>query len=112
MLPQLSSQALASAYGPVQKARIIEAWIAVKLAEVLDLDPKDIDFRQPFASFGLGSMQQIAIAGELEEWLGRRLSPTVFWDYPNIQALTSHLVDADQSPGSGTEIDSDGSQGD
>ncbi len=43
-------------------------------------------------SIGLDSVHAIAISGDLSEWLGRSLPPTLFYDYPTMGQLVSHLV--------------------
>ncbi len=72
-------------------ARDIEGWIAAYLARILEVDPREIDRRRPFAEYGLDSLSAVTLSGELEEWLGRELSPTLAWDYPTIDALARHL---------------------
>ena len=51
-----------------------------------------IDPREPFTYYGLDSVQAVGLTGDLEIWLGRRLSPTLAWDYPNIESLARHLA--------------------
>ncbi len=74
------------------QTREIEQWLVHHLAELLGANPQEIDIRQPFISFGLDSAQAVGLAGDLEEWLGRELSPTLIWDYPTIEALARHLA--------------------
>ncbi len=69
----------------------IEHWLVNHLAEALGVKTNQIDSRQPFSTYGLDSAQAIGMVGELEVWLDRSLSPTVIWDYPNIEALAIHL---------------------
>ena len=63
---------------------------------------QEIDIRDPFAAFGLVSREVVELTAELEDWLGRRLSPSLLYDYPSIEDLTQHLItqpgggDADQ----------------
>ena len=71
----------------------IAAWLAAKVAAPLGMRPADVDPRRPFASFGLGSLQAVRLAADLEEWLGRRLSPTLAYDHPTIDALARFLAD-------------------
>src|SRR5262249_10726645 len=44
-----------------------------------------------FADYGLGSKDAVLLVGELEQWLACRVSPTLLYRYPNIDALASHL---------------------
>jgi len=70
----------------------IEQWLTGQLAELLGVQPEAIDTRQPFVSFGLDSAQAVGLAGDLEDFLGEPLPPTIIWDYPTIEALAAHLA--------------------
>ncbi|MFI5293132.1 MAG: beta-ketoacyl synthase N-terminal-like domain-containing protein, partial [Candidatus Limnocylindrales bacterium] len=61
------------------------------LAEVLQVESRTIDVREPFARYGLTSVEAVGLSGDLEMWLGRRLSPTLAYDYPSIEALARRL---------------------
>jgi len=73
-------------------AEIIQAWLVSKLSERLGIESHEIDIREPFASYGLGSTEAVSLAGELAEWLGRKLSPALVYEYPTIEALARHLA--------------------
>jgi len=70
----------------------IQAWLAQKIAEILQLSPEQIDFKQPLAVYGLSSVKAASIAAELEKWLGMTVAPTIVYDYPTIQALSDYLA--------------------
>jgi acyl-CoA synthetase (AMP-forming)/AMP-acid ligase II/acyl carrier protein len=74
-----------------QKAEAIRDWLVSKITEQLKINPHDIDVRQPFDSYGLDSVAAVNLSGQLEEWLGYRLSPTLLYEYPTIEALSQHL---------------------
>lgn len=74
------------------KAETIQGWLIDKLAEVLEIEPSQIDIRQDFEDYGLESAEAINLSGDLEEYLGCRLPPTLLWDYPNIEALAQYLA--------------------
>jgi amino acid adenylation domain-containing protein len=71
----------------------IAAWLAAKIAAPLGMRPAEVDLRRPLASFGIGSLQAVRLAADLEEWLGRKLSPTLAYDHPTIDALARFLSD-------------------
>ncbi len=73
------------------KSAEVAAWLAGKMAAHLGIAPGRVDHRATFASFGLGSLQAVALAGELETWLGRSLAPTLAYEYPTIEALAAYL---------------------
>src|SRR3984957_19359350 len=68
-------------------AEIISAWIVARLSELLAIEPHEIDVREPFASYGLGSAELVSLSRELAEWLGRQLSPDLAYECPTIEGL-------------------------
>lgn len=75
---------------PTQEA--IKTWLVSHLAMYLKIPPHEMDIREPFATYGLDSSVAVSTTGELAEWLGLSLEPTLFWEYPSIEALAEHLV--------------------
>ncbi|HUY99683.1 MAG TPA: type I polyketide synthase, partial [Thermomicrobiaceae bacterium] len=73
-------------------AGVIQAWLVSKLSERLGIESCEIDIREPFASYGLGSTEAVTLAGELADWLGGNLSPALVYEYPTIEALARHLA--------------------
>ena len=80
-------------------------WLVNRIAEATDATPNDIELDRPFTDFGLDSRTAVALSSELEQILGRELSPTLIWDYPTIQAVTRYLLSTEGSAteGSATE---------
>jgi acyl-CoA synthetase (AMP-forming)/AMP-acid ligase II/acyl carrier protein len=67
-------------------------WLTEELARYLKVSSDEIDVSQPFAYYGLDSSVALSMTGELAEWLGREeLDPTLFWEYPSIEALSNYL---------------------
>jgi amino acid adenylation domain-containing protein len=79
-------------HGPTMQA--IQAWLVSDLARRLNVPPEEIDIREPFSRYGLDSIGAVGLSGDLEKWLGRRLDPTLAWDYPSVDALAAHLSGA------------------
>ena len=75
---------------PSQEA--IEGWLIDKVAESLQIEPHEIDIDREFSDYGLDSVEAINVSGELENYLGCRLSPTLLWDYQNIASLAEYLA--------------------
>jgi myxalamid-type polyketide synthase MxaE and MxaD len=69
----------------------IQQWLIQRLADFTHTSPDKIGIREPFSHLGLSSLDIVSLSGELEEYLGRRLSPTLAYDYPDILALAEHL---------------------
>src|ERR1700735_2705589 len=77
--------------GP-RSANEIELWILSKIAELTGEQPGTYGPGTEFADVGLSSMDAVVLTGELQDDLGRPLSPTLAWDYPNPRALAQHLA--------------------
>ena len=77
---------------PASKAEAIQGWLIDKLAEVLEIEPNQIDVQQDFEEYGLDSAEAINLSGALEDYLSCRLPPTLLWDYQNIEALAQYLA--------------------
>ena len=73
--------------------REIQNWIVNYLAEILELKPDSIDVKIPFDRYGLDSTAAIGMTGELEDWLGTEIDPTLLYDYPSVEDLAGHLVE-------------------
>jgi len=70
----------------------IRTWLISRIAERTGTEPQEIGVWEPFTVFGLVSKDAVGIAAELEDWLGRRFSPNLLYDYPSIGVLTQHLT--------------------
>jgi polyketide synthase 12 len=77
--------------GPTPPSDAVQAWLVTKLSGYMHIPPQDIDVRKSFSEFGLSSVQAVTLSGELEEWLKCRLSPTLIFEYPTIEALAAYL---------------------
>ncbi len=70
----------------------LRAFLLDRVAEELGLCVDDIDPAAPLSQYGMDSAVAVGLSGDLAEWLGRRLEPTLLFDHPTIDALTLHLV--------------------
>ncbi|MEX2631547.1 MAG: PfaD family polyunsaturated fatty acid/polyketide biosynthesis protein [Tistlia sp.] len=75
-------------------AEAVEAWLVAELAAQLAVPEEEVDPRRSFESYALDSVKALAVMARLEQWLGRRLSPTLVWNYPTIEALAERLGEA------------------
>ncbi|MDB9369216.1 beta-ketoacyl synthase N-terminal-like domain-containing protein [Nodularia spumigena CS-586/05] len=88
-----------------EKVATLQTWLVSKIADRLQINPRAIDIQAPFVSYGLDSVATVRLTGELEDWLGERVSPTLVYDYPNIATLVSHLSQVLNGNGSDLKID-------
>ncbi|MFN8433384.1 MAG: amino acid adenylation domain-containing protein [Anaerolineales bacterium] len=82
---------------PGLNSSVLQTWLVTRIASMLEMDVTSIDPRQPFTYYGLGSVQAVSLTGDLEDFLGRKLAPTLAWDYPTIELLANHLASDSQS---------------
>ena len=67
-------------------------WIGNWIGRELKLEPSQISPDKVFVSYGMDSVHAMMLVGDLEEHLGRRLSPTLAWDHPTPAALAKFLA--------------------
>lgn len=93
-MPTIAQNAQSDAH-PASKqfppAAEIQAWVVSYLAELLDVDADEVDVKIPFDRYGLDSSAAVGLTGELEDWLGHDIDPTLLYDYPTIEGLVQHL---------------------
>lgn len=70
----------------------IQQWLITTVAKALKADVGEIDVDVSFDRYGLDSSETVEIVGDLADWLGRELSPTLLYDYPTIKSLSVHLA--------------------
>jgi acyl transferase domain-containing protein/acyl-CoA synthetase (AMP-forming)/AMP-acid ligase II/acyl carrier protein len=80
-------------HAPSPGARAIEAWLVARLAEITKIPAREIDRRVAFAAYGLDSVASVSLSGELGEWLGRPLEPTLLYEHPSIGRLAVFLAE-------------------
>ncbi len=74
----------------------IEQWIVERIRS--RLGDEEIDVDAPLMGYGLDSMQVVALATELEEYLGFRFNENPLLDHPTIDALSQHLARVSHQP--------------
>jgi acyl carrier protein len=75
------------------KAELAE-WISAWIVRELKLDPARLDRDATFVRYGMDSVRAMMLVGDLEDHLTRRLSPTLAWDHPTLNALAGHLAES------------------
>ncbi len=82
--------AAADTAGPARSAT--EEWLLDYIARATGVERRQIAADQPFARYGLSSLQAVEMVAAIEERLGRALPQTVVWTYPTAQALARYLA--------------------
>ena len=82
-----------------RSTEVILDWLTERLAHSTGIDPAEVDPREPFTSYGLSSSGAVELSGDLEDWLGRELSPTLVYEYPTPEILAEYLSSGESRPG-------------
>ncbi|ACC81784.1 acyl carrier protein [Nostoc punctiforme] len=69
----------------------VQDWILLYIANLLELETEEIDITVPFSTYGLDSSVAVGLTGDLADWLGLDLDPTLLYDYPTIESLVQYL---------------------
>lgn len=70
----------------------VETWLRERIAKEIKISPQAVPVNVPFTNFGLDSIMIVTLAVDLETWLDISLDPTIFWQFPSIDALTKWLI--------------------
>lgn len=81
-----------SAEAPAPSRSSIEGWLIDWIAKELGMQPAEIETSKSLLDYSLSSVTAMMLVGDLEEWLGLTLPPTLVWDYPSIAAIADYLV--------------------
>ncbi|MEX3504332.1 polyketide synthase Pks13 [Corynebacterium sp. LK2510] len=67
-------------------------WLQKWVAQAVGSDVAEVEPTKPLETFGLSSRDAVIMTGELENLLGKRVDPTIAYQYPTIAALASALT--------------------
>jgi acyl carrier protein len=71
----------------------IQAWIVDRVSRLTELPPEQVDVRAPIIRHGLDSVALVALATDLEKWLGYRFRENPLDAHPTIEALAGFLAE-------------------
>ncbi|BAU88120.1 hypothetical protein SLA_7254 [Streptomyces laurentii] len=89
---QRASTEQQTAAQPAPGSSDIERWLREALAVAAERPVEAVDPDMPFADYGLRSIELVAMLGELEARLGRKLQPGIVWEYPTAAKLALYLA--------------------
>jgi acyl carrier protein len=71
----------------------IQSWIVARVSDLTELPPGEVDVRAPLTSHGVDSVALIALASDLEKWLGYRFRENPLEAHPTIESLSRFLAE-------------------
>ncbi len=78
---------------PARSKDSITAWLVEWIAKELGLPATEIETDKSLLNYSLSSVTAMMLVGDLEEWLGLTLPPTLVWDYPSIDSIADYLIE-------------------
>ncbi len=78
--------------GVSPSAAEIEAWVVARVSRLTGVPPAEVDVRAPLTRHGLDSVGLIALAADLEKWLGYRFRANPLEAHPTIESLAGFLA--------------------
>lgn len=91
-MPKFSESNKSHSRNQPPTAKQIQAWIVAYIAELLAIELDEVNVTIPFDHYGLDSAAAVGMTGDLENWIGQKIDPTLLYDYPTIEALSQHLA--------------------
>lgn len=85
-------------------AEEIQAWMVSHLANILKIQPDEIDVQASLDNYGLDSTQAMLLVTQAQKRFGFEVSPMLLWHYPNIEALSQRLAEESQEAQLDTEV--------
>jgi acyl carrier protein len=81
-----------------RSAAEIQDWLVSQIADLLEIQARDIDVTKPFKYYGLNSAEAAILSVDLENWLRFPVPPTLAWDYPTVEASARYLAEQATRP--------------
>jgi len=98
--PPYGGGSLDAAALPLYSPKEIRGWLVSRIARHRNLPEDQIDLGVPLTQYVLDSVSAVAIAMDLQQWLGRSLSPTILYDSPSVAVLAERLANPHAFPAS------------
>jgi acyl carrier protein len=74
----------------------VREWLIDYIADLMGVEKSAISEHAQFSSLGLDSAAVIGMTGDLSDWLGKEIDPTIVYEYPTIEGLARHAMDAEE----------------
>jgi acyl carrier protein len=71
----------------------IQDWLVARVSALAEVPPDEVDVRAPLTRHGLDSVALVALAADLEKWLGYRFRENPLDAHPTIEALARFLAE-------------------
>ena len=90
------------ANGPARPSeQDICTWLRERIAARVNIPQESLDLHQPLNVYIVESITLVALAIELQDWLGAALSPDILYDAPSLASLAQRLANPQTSLSNG-----------
>ena len=70
----------------------VQSWLITYIAQLLKVDPTEVDAQKPFKEFGMDSMTALGMLGDLSDFLScEDLEASLLYKYPTVEKLSAYL---------------------
>lgn len=69
----------------------VKQWLKELFSKELKIPKDRLDEGIPFEDFGIDSILIAELIRKIEEWIGKKLDPSIFLEYPTLQLLSQYL---------------------
>jgi acyl carrier protein len=76
-----------------RSAQEIQDWLVARVSSLTGVAPAEIDVSESLLRYGLDSVAVVALAADLEAWLGYRFRENPFEEHPTIASLAQFLAE-------------------
>lgn len=83
---------LAAVQPDTEKALEIQNWMIAYLVKQSGIDYAEINLDKEFIDYGFDSAAALRMVGDLEDYLERKLSPSLPYEYPTVAQLSRALA--------------------
>ncbi len=70
----------------------VSHWLKTKIADEAGINEQEISESASFETFQLDSLDMVSLSHELENFTGKTIEPTVFWEYNSIEKLSEWVT--------------------
>jgi len=70
----------------------IQDWLVGRVAALVGQPPENLDVTMAFDRIGIDSFHAVELAGEVRNYLGQDVDPTLLYDYVTIPSLAQYLA--------------------
>lgn len=80
--------------GNTRSEKEIQEWLLKNVSQMLGKKAEEIEINKDLQNYGLSSMAAVGLSGELEDWLGRKLNPSLVLQQRTIASIARYLVES------------------